>query len=117
MSVAFSLQLFKIGFQIQLLGLSRWSETWLPDGYSQIFGLCAFGPSCFWTMALLRYAAKFDPFLSLVGGRGRVLTSSHPGLKGVHERAACLHRLVGAFDIGSRNQNQIRHPPTIQKDR
>ena len=24
-----------------------------------------FGPSGFWTMALLRYAAKFDPFLSL----------------------------------------------------
>ena len=24
-----------------------------------------FGPSGFWTMAPLRYAAKFDPFLSL----------------------------------------------------
>ena len=24
-----------------------------------------FGPLGFWTMALLRYAAKFDPFLSL----------------------------------------------------
>ena len=24
-----------------------------------------FGPSGFWTMAFLRYAAKFDPFLSL----------------------------------------------------
>ena len=24
-----------------------------------------FGPSGFWTMALLRYAAKLDPFLSL----------------------------------------------------
>ena len=24
-----------------------------------------FGPSGFWTMALLRYAAKFDPFFSL----------------------------------------------------
>ena len=34
-----------------------------------------FGPSGFWTIALLRYAAKFDPFLSLdctrVEGMGR----------------------------------------------
>ena len=33
----------------------------LPDGYS----LHVFGPSGFWTLAPLRYAAKFDPFLSL----------------------------------------------------
>ena len=39
--------------------------AWLPDGYSQIFRSYVFGPSGFWTMALLRYAAKFDPFLSL----------------------------------------------------
>ena len=39
--------------------------TWLPDGYSQIFRSHVFGPSGFWTMAPLRYAAKFDPFLSL----------------------------------------------------
>ena len=38
---------------------------WLPDGYSQIFRSGVFGPSGFWTMAPLRYAAKFDPFLSL----------------------------------------------------
>ena len=38
-------------------------QAWLPDGYSQIFNV--FGPSGFWTMALLRYAAKFDPFLFL----------------------------------------------------
>ena len=31
-------------------------------GYSQIFRTIVFGP--FWTMAPLRYAAKFDPFLS-----------------------------------------------------
>ena len=37
----------------------------MPDGYSQIFVLYVFGPSGFWTMAPLRYAAKFDPFLSL----------------------------------------------------
>ena len=45
----------------------RWErqETWLPDGYSQIFRSYVFGPSGFWTMAPLRYAAKFDPFLSL----------------------------------------------------
>ena len=35
----------------------------LPDGYSQISRLCVFGPSGFWTMAPLRCAAKFDPFL------------------------------------------------------
>ena len=32
----------------------------LPDGYSQIFRWYVFGPSGFWTMAPLRYAAKFD---------------------------------------------------------
>ena len=37
----------------------------LPDGYSQIFRSYVFGPSGFLTMAPLRYAAKFDPFLSL----------------------------------------------------
>ena len=40
-------------------------EPWLPDGYSQIFRSYVFGPPGFWTMAPLRYAAKFDPFLSL----------------------------------------------------
>ena len=37
--------------------LSRYS--WLPDGYSQIFRSCVFGPSGFWTMAPLCYDAKF----------------------------------------------------------
>ena len=37
----------------------------LPDGYSRIFRSYVFGPSGFWTMAPLRCAAKFDPFLSL----------------------------------------------------
>ena len=41
------------------------SASWLPDGYSQIFRSYVFGPRGFWTMAPLRYAAKFDPFLSL----------------------------------------------------
>ena len=40
-------------------------NSWLPDGYSQIVRSHVFGPSGFWTMAPLRYAAKFDPFLSL----------------------------------------------------
>ena len=40
-------------------------KAWLPDGDSQIFRSYVFGPSGFWTMAPLRYAAKFDPFLSL----------------------------------------------------
>ena len=40
-------------------------QAWLPDGYSQFFRLYVFGPSGFWTMAPLRCAAKFDPFLSL----------------------------------------------------
>ena len=47
---------------------ARWNanrKTWLPDGHSQIFRSYVFGPSGFWTMALLRCAAKFDPFLSL----------------------------------------------------
>ena len=39
--------------------------TWLQDGYSRIFRSYVFGPSGFWTMALLSYPAKFDPFLSL----------------------------------------------------
>ena len=38
----------------------------MPDGYSQIFRLYVFGPLGFWTMALLRNTAKFDPFLFLV---------------------------------------------------
>ena len=37
----------------------------LPDGYSHIFRLHVFDPSGFWTMAPQRYAAKFDPILSL----------------------------------------------------
>ena len=44
---------------------SKSFPAWLPDGYSQIFRSYVFGPSGFWTMAPLRYAAKFDPFLSL----------------------------------------------------
>ena len=54
---------------------STMMATWLPDGYTQIFRSYVFGPSGIWTMAPLRYAAKFDPFLSLdcarVEGGGR----------------------------------------------
>ena len=35
----------------------------MPDGYSQIFRSYVFGPSGFWTMAPLCYAAKFDQIL------------------------------------------------------
>ena len=40
-------------------------QSWLPDGYNRILRSYVFGPSGFWTMAPLRYAAKFDPFSSL----------------------------------------------------
>ena len=40
-------------------------QAWSPDGYSRILRSYVFGLSGFWTMAPLRYAAKFDPFLSL----------------------------------------------------
>ena len=48
-----------LGTRVPVLG------TWLPDGYRRIFRSYVFGPLGFWTMAPLRYAAKFDPFLSL----------------------------------------------------
>ena len=42
-------------------GLREGVRAWLPDGYSRILRSYVFGPSGFWTMAPLRYAAKFDP--------------------------------------------------------
>ena len=45
--------------------IGRGLQAWLPDGYSQNFRSYVFGTSGFWTMAPLRYAAKFDPFLFL----------------------------------------------------
>ena len=39
--------------------------TMVSDGYSQILRTYVFGPLGFWTMAQLRYAAKFDAILSL----------------------------------------------------
>ena len=45
--------------------LSPSPSPWLPDGFSHFFMSYVIGPSGFWTMALLRYAAKFDPSLSL----------------------------------------------------
>ena len=42
--------------------MSKKAQAWLPDGNSQTLRSYLFGPSVFWTMALLRYAAKFDPF-------------------------------------------------------
>ena len=49
---------------LECLPSSDWF-TVLPDGYSRILRSYVFGPSGFWTIALLRYAVKFDPFLSL----------------------------------------------------
>ena len=55
-------------------GVSHLSLSWLPDGYYIILRSYVFGPSGIWTMAPLRYTAKFDPFLSLdctrVEGKG-----------------------------------------------
>ena len=36
-------------------------NTWLPDGYSQIFDRMFLALGTWSTMALQRYAAKFDP--------------------------------------------------------
>ena len=47
------------------LGSQDSRSAWLPDSYIQIFRSYVFGPSGFWIMATLDYAAKFDPFLSL----------------------------------------------------
>ena len=67
------------------------NQAWLPDGYSQIFKLYVFSPSGFWTIAPLRYAAKFDPFLSLdcarveaVGNRDQILSSGNPAIRSKH---------------------------------
>ena len=46
------------------LSWSEW-QAGLPDSYRIIFRLYVFGPSGFWTLAPLRCAAQFEPFLSL----------------------------------------------------
>ena len=43
---------------------SEGNSAWLPDGYSQIFRSYVFEPLAFWTKVPLRYAAKFNLFLS-----------------------------------------------------
>ena len=60
--MSISLQLVNI---LKALFSNTHTMARLPDGYSQILRSYVFGPSGFWTIALLRYAAKFDPFLSL----------------------------------------------------
>ena len=62
----------------------RVSFLWLPDGYSQIFRLYVFGPSGFWTMALLRYTANFDPLLSLDCARVEGVGAQSKERKGLH---------------------------------
>ena len=58
-------------------------KTWLPDGYSKILRSYMFGPSGFWTMAPLRYAAKFDPFLSLDRARVEGVRAQSKERKGI----------------------------------
>ena len=68
-SISWTTNFFRVG----TLVLWVHDQAWLPDGYNQIFRSYVFGPSGFWTMALVRYAASFDPFLSFglrQGGRG-----------------------------------------------
>ena len=72
----------------------------MPDGDSQILRLLVFGPAGFRTMAPLRYAAKFDPFLSLdcarvegVGAQGSNFAIWQPWTQG--ERAQVFHLELG----------------------
>ena len=76
-----------------------------------------FGPSGFWTMAPLRYAAKFDPFLSWRNprkGRDQILPSGNPDNSEEEEntlalslanRSACLFHMgeyeAAASDVHS----------------
>ena len=55
---------------------------WLRDGFRRISRSYVFGPSGFWTMAPLRYAAKFDPFLSLDCARVEVVGVQSKEMKG-----------------------------------
>ena len=52
-------------------GRGRRGCSWLLDGYSQILRLYVFGPSGIWTIAPLRYAAKFCHLATL--GTNRTL--------------------------------------------
>ena len=56
---------FSVDFNEEFSALYGGSLSRLPDGDSQIFRLYVLGPSGFWTMAPLPYAAKFEPILSL----------------------------------------------------
>ena len=80
------------------------SGTWLPGGYSQIFRSYVFGPSGFWTMAPLRYAAKFavaiapprpSPWHNPRKGRDQILPSGNlaqEGRDGGGEEEGCIIR-------------------------
>ena len=92
-----------------LASFATCSNRWLPDGYSRILRLYVFGPSGFWTMAPLRYAANFDPFLSLdcarvegVGAQSGNLGQGHanPGLQ-LHKwrRERLCHAPVAGFTL------------------
>ena len=89
--------------------------TWLPDDYGRIFRLYVFGPLGFWTMAPLRCAAKFDPFLSL----DCAPPALHPGaIQGKEGIKFCHLATLGGgaqykclFTVGEPRQI-VFHPPT-----
>ena len=75
----------EFAIQPNTTGKQLFDQGWLPDGYSQIFRSYVHGPSGFWTMAPLRYAAKFDPFPSLdCAPTPSTLAQSKEGIKFCH---------------------------------
>ena len=80
-------------------------HPWWPDGSSQINRSSVFGPLGFWTMAPLRYVAKFDPFLSL----------DCAGVEGMAARKFCHLETLSApgsgmeFQMRSRQQGRRRN--------
>ena len=84
----------------------RSAQAWLPDGYSQNFRLFVFGPSGFWTMALLRYAAKFDPFPSLDCATTPSTLAQSKERKGSNFAIwqPCAQDLLRKFDLNTRGE-------------
>ena len=82
------------------------SLSGLPDGYSQIFRSYVFGFSGFWTIAPLRYAAKFDPFLSLDCAPTPSTLAQSKERKGSNFaiwQHCCLCRSVGSRSVSERD--------------
>ena len=78
MLAAASLMCFKTNIKCAE-GMRAVPSPWLPDDYSQIFRSYMFGPLGCWTLAPLRYAAKFDPFLSLDCNGAESVGAQHAG--------------------------------------